>query len=341
MSPSYILPTDATVLVTGANGFIASHTVDKLLEQGYKVRGTVRTPKPWLNEFFDAKYGKGRFETTIVSDFSDVQSVDNALQGVSGVIHMASDLTFSSNPDAVIPWVIDAIRTILEVASKHSTIRRVVLTSSSRACYTATRASTRGVKIDENTWNEAAIRAAWDPTTPDEEKAYIVYSASKAESERYAWKWVEENHPHFDFNTVLPDLNLGRILHPEIFGSTMGYTRKVLQGDPTAFSLFPPQWYVDVEDVARLHLIALLGEKVKAQRIFAFAASKNWADYIQVLRKLRPHNKLIPDGPANEGHDEAVILPAHKAEALLREFFGRDGWTSFEDSLAAGIQGLE
>lgn len=92
MSPSYFLPTDATVLVTGANGFIASHTVDKLLEQGYKVRGTIRTPKPWLNEFFDAKYGKGRFETTIVSDFSDVQSVDNALQGVSGVIHMVGSI---------------------------------------------------------------------------------------------------------------------------------------------------------------------------------------------------------------------------------------------------------
>lgn len=65
-------------------------------------------------------------------------------------IPKASDLTFSSKPDAVIPWVIDATRTILEAASKHSTIRRVVLTSSSRACYTSTRASTRGVNIDES-----------------------------------------------------------------------------------------------------------------------------------------------------------------------------------------------
>lgn len=93
--------------------------------------------------------------------------------------------------------------------------------------------------------------------------------------------------------------------------------------------------------MARLHLITLLGEKVKAQRIFAFAASKNWIDYIQVLRKLRPNNKLIPDPPASEGHDEAAIPPASKAEALLREFFGREGWTSFEESLAAGIHGLE
>ncbi|PLB55792.1 NAD dependent epimerase/dehydratase [Aspergillus steynii IBT 23096] len=338
---SYILPADATVLVTGANGFIASHTVDKLLDQGFKVRGTVRTPKPWLNEFFDARYGKGRFETAIVSDFSDSQSVNNALQGVSGVIHMASDLSFSTDPSTVIPWVTGATRTILEVASKHETIRRVVLTSSSRACYMSTWASTRGIQIDENTWNEKAIKAAWDPATPEEHKAYAVYAASKTESEKQAWNWLEKNKPHFDFNTVLPDFNTGRVLHPEIPGSTIGFTRNLLKGDASALGLLPPQCYVDVEDVARLHLIALLGEKVKSQRIFAFAGSKNWTDILRVLRELRPSNTLIPDVHANERHDEAVILPAQKAEELLREFFGRQGWTSLEESLAAGITGFE
>ncbi|KAL4879882.1 NAD dependent epimerase/dehydratase [Aspergillus karnatakaensis] len=341
MGPSYILPTDATVLVTGANGFIASHTVDKLLEQGYKVRGTVRNPKPWLNQFFEDKYGKGRFETVIVSDFSNAQCIYDALHGVSGVIHMVGDLSLSTDPNAVIPWVKGAVRTVLEVAIKHSTIRRVVLTSSARACYTPGWAGTSGLTVDENTWNDAAIKAAWDPATPEKEKAYTVYSASKAEAERLAWKWVEENQPHFEFNAVLPDFNVGRTLHPEIFGSTMGYIRTFLQGNPGVFSMAPPKWYVDVEDVARLHLIALLGEKVKSQRIFGFAGSRNWTDYIEALRKLRPNNRLIPDPPKNEGRDGATILPASKAEALLGEFFGRKGWTSFEDSLSAGIEGLD
>lgn len=100
-------------------------------------------------------------------------------------------------------------------------------------------------------------------------------------------------------------------------------------------------WYVDVEDTARLHVIALLSPDVKSQRLFAFAASKNWTDYVQTLRKLRPDNKLIPEPPANDPHDETDVVPAHKSETLLKDFLGRPGWTRFDESLAAGIEGLE
>ena len=46
------------VLVTGASGFIASHIVKQLLEQGYDVRGTVRSTKnldkyKWLTSMAD------------------------------------------------------------------------------------------------------------------------------------------------------------------------------------------------------------------------------------------------------------------------------------------------
>lgn len=87
---TYVLPQDSTVLVTGANGYIASHVVDQLLQAGFRVRGTVRSPKPWLNEYFDQKYGKGRFETVLVSDFSHVPTLEAAVQGVSGIAHLVS-----------------------------------------------------------------------------------------------------------------------------------------------------------------------------------------------------------------------------------------------------------
>ncbi len=37
------IPKDSLVLVTGVNGYIASHIADQFLEAGYRVRGTARS----------------------------------------------------------------------------------------------------------------------------------------------------------------------------------------------------------------------------------------------------------------------------------------------------------
>jgi len=68
---SYFLPLGSRILVTGANGYIASHVVDKLLGLGYLVRGTVRAPKPWLNEYFEQRYGPNVFETVFLESFAN------------------------------------------------------------------------------------------------------------------------------------------------------------------------------------------------------------------------------------------------------------------------------
>lgn len=59
-----------------------------------------------------------------------------------------------------------------------------------------------------DTWNDEAIKQAYNPDAPDYMKGMFVYAASKTEGEKAAWKWMEKNKPGFQFNTVLPDFTV-------------------------------------------------------------------------------------------------------------------------------------
>lgn len=52
------------------------------------MRGTIRAPKPWLDEYFAQKHGPNAFESVIVSSFGDVDIVGRVLDGVDGVVHL-------------------------------------------------------------------------------------------------------------------------------------------------------------------------------------------------------------------------------------------------------------
>jgi nucleoside-diphosphate-sugar epimerase len=155
-SPSRLDP-KATVLVTGANGFIGSTIVDILLSEGYNVRGTVRTQRPWLQELFDERHGSGRFESVVVSDLSVHEKVKNVLEGAQGVIHVvstphstqiavyrrsdfkvsqASDLSFKHDAETSINATKAHTHAVLLAAASVPTVRSFVLTSSASATYT-------------------------------------------------------------------------------------------------------------------------------------------------------------------------------------------------------------
>jgi nucleoside-diphosphate-sugar epimerase len=72
MSENIVQP-GAKVLVTGANGYIAIWVVKTLLEQGYAVRGTVRSSEKGnhLTSMFK-KYGD-KFELAVVEDITKVR----------------------------------------------------------------------------------------------------------------------------------------------------------------------------------------------------------------------------------------------------------------------------
>lgn len=90
----YAIPEGSTILVTAANSYIGSNVVDHLLELGFHVRGTVRAEKPWLNELFEKKYGKDKFETVIVTGAEVEGAFDGVLDGVAGIVHVVCSSQF-------------------------------------------------------------------------------------------------------------------------------------------------------------------------------------------------------------------------------------------------------
>ena len=76
------------MLVTGANGYIGSTVVNLLLVEGYRVRGTVRSEKPWLDRLFHDKYGSTRYETVVIPNLAAPGELEKALEGVWGVVHV-------------------------------------------------------------------------------------------------------------------------------------------------------------------------------------------------------------------------------------------------------------
>ena len=83
MMDDLVLPTGSLVLVTGVNGYIASHVANQLLHRGYKVRGTVRdlSKGKWMKDLSETKYGVGKFELAQVEDVTRPGAFKDAIQG--------------------------------------------------------------------------------------------------------------------------------------------------------------------------------------------------------------------------------------------------------------------
>ncbi|RAL59679.1 hypothetical protein DID88_000312 [Monilinia fructigena] len=223
------------------------------------------------------------------------------------------------------------------LAASESSVKRFVITSSSMA---VTRPKpNKQYYIDENTWNEEDIKAAYAPPPYEPSRAWAVYGASKAEVERAVWKFVKEKKPGFVANSVIPDTNMGLILDPTLRGSTGALIRKLYQGDNSGLLYLPPQHFVDVQDTARLHVSALINTDVQNERLFAFAEPFNNNILLRTFRKLRPDAKIIDDFHDDSINDLSKVANERAAE-LLRRDFNRPGFTSLEESLANNIQGV-
>ncbi|QIW96929.1 hypothetical protein AMS68_002447 [Peltaster fructicola] len=333
------IPRDSTVLVTGANGWLASHVIDKLLSLGYCVRGTVRDDDKavWTTQTFCDKYGPDRYTACIVPEMSEPGAYNLAIKGCSGIIHIASVTTFSTHAHDVIPPTIMGALNALEAAAKEPKVRCFVY------CSSVTAAASRGgglrKEVTSESWNMGVFKAAWDRLpTENLDRAWSVFASSKMQAEQAVWKWYREKRPNFVLNCVLPDMLFGRPLtpHQPSLGLSTHILRAVYESRSRAIEWVPPQHFADVQDAALVHVAALILPGVMSERLFVAAVPYNINSLVQLLRGLYPE-RGINGWVEDHGVDQTTYVESGRAEELLRRM-GKKGWTDMETSVSAACE---
>ena len=83
------------VLVTGATGFIGLHCIDQLLNQGYKVNGSLRSPERKDEIFKALKKNNTPIENLNLFNFNltEDEGWNEGMEGCDYLLHVASPLS--------------------------------------------------------------------------------------------------------------------------------------------------------------------------------------------------------------------------------------------------------
>lgn len=217
--------------MTGADGFIGSHLVEQLVQDGYYVRAMVLYNSfnswGWLDE--SKIVSKQNFEI-ISGDIRDAQSVNTAMKDMDCVLHLAALIAIPYSyhaPDAYVQTNITGTLNILN-AARLNKLDQVVVTSTSE-----TYGSAKFVPITET----------------HELSAQSPYAATKIAADQLALSY----HKSFGmpisvlrpFNTYGPRQS-ARAVIPTIIGQIASGKTTIKLG-----SLTPTRDFTFVEDTAR------------------------------------------------------------------------------------------
>jgi len=272
-----------TVFVTGASGFIGKHVVLKLLQEGYVVRGSVRSTakadevRRAMEAHLEDTSGLADRLSFVELDLTRDAGWDTALAGTDALLHTASPFPLAEptdENDLIRPAVDGTLRALR--AAKSAGVKRVVLTSSVAAVYASR----------ENPDDKLYTEADWTDIDSPMAGAYV---KSKTMAERAAWDFVSDNSA-INLTTINPILVLGPALDTHV-GSSLEVIQRVMNGkDPAVPNL--NLGVVDVRDIAAMH-VAALSKPDSIDKRFIGASRDIWfIEMARLLKSTYPDRKI-------------------------------------------------
>ncbi|MGN1279607.1 MAG: NAD-dependent epimerase/dehydratase family protein [Limosilactobacillus sp.] len=263
------------ILVTGGTGFLAGWVIRKLLQQGYSVKTTVRSAKKFqkIVKMLDMVNVDSSNLSYAVADLTSPTGWDEAMSGITDVLHLASPLggDDQDNPELIKVAKEGVTHVINAAIAAH--VDKIVMTSSEAANYP-----------QKNDHNQQLNESLW---TDLNNKDLTNYMRSKTVAEQTAWDLIRQQR-HTKLVTILP----GAIMGPSMAGrrtSTDQIFEMILKGMPSPNVIYP---VVDVRDLADLHISAMNSQLADGKRLIAESEEMTMPEMARFMKQHFPDHKV-------------------------------------------------
>ena len=267
------------VLVTGASGFIAEHCIIELLKNGYSVKGSLRSMNR-EQEVRDAV--KTETDDTKLEfcklDLLEDDGWEDAMWDCDYLMHVASPFVIEDPKDEnelIKPAKEGTLRALN--AAKKAGIKRVVLTSSVAAVNSHMMSGTS----DHTTWTDINSKYV----TP--------YQKSKTIAEKAAWDFYnnQDNSNKIELAVINPGGVMGPQLGNDLGGASTQIVSQLISGKfPMIPALSFP--FIDVRDVAILHLKAMTTPDADGKRFIAAHSKPTWMYQVAEVLSAAGYEKI-------------------------------------------------
>ncbi len=252
------------ILVTGASGFVALHTIIQLLQQGYTVRATLRSlsREAEVRETISKHVQANDRLEILPADLEQESGWNEAMQNVEYVLHIASPFPLfePKHEDELIVPAVQGTQRVLRAAHQAG-IKRVVQVSSNAA-----------ISAGHSGENKTFTEADWS----DVEKNIGAYSKSKTLAERAAWDFINgaENLNKMELAVINPPLILGPVPNKNV-RTSIELVRTMMLGQVPGVGRIK-MGVVDVRDVASAIILAMNTPEAAGNRFLVAADKSMW-----------------------------------------------------------------